>query len=114
MIINNRLELLGSFGEVNLTNYVQVPVFETEVEKLENILFDQTDETTQELTPGLISRVVYLEQNFISKTDIGNLNELLLSEGNTNLVEEVNTLHTNVSILEDRLKWQELQEENNE
>ncbi|MBO7080183.1 MAG: hypothetical protein J6W64_10400 [Bacilli bacterium] len=31
MIINNTLELLGSFGEVNLTNYVTNTVFNTAV-----------------------------------------------------------------------------------
>ena len=112
MIINNRLELLGTFGEVNLNNYVQNIVYEAEIEKLENLLYDQEDDQTHELIPGLVSRVVYLEQNYVSKSQIGDLNQLLLSTGNSNLVEEVNTLHNNILTLEEQLKWQELEEEN--
>jgi len=48
--------------------------------------------------PGLVSRVSSLENNFLK---IGNLDNLLLSDNNTTLVEEVNTLG-------ERLKWHEL------
>ena len=112
MIINNRLEQLGTFGSVDLTDYVQVTTFNTEVKKLEDVLYDQENENTGDVTLGLVSRVAYLEQNYVSQADIGDLNQLILSAGNSNLVEEVNTLHTNVSLLDERLKWQELNNDN--
>ena len=102
MIINNRIERLGTFGQVDLINYVQVTTFNTEVKKLEDTLYDQQDEETGEEIPGLVSRVNRIEiaqTQFSNK--VGNLNELLLSEGNTTLVEEVNSIN-------ERLKWQEL------
>lgn len=106
MIINNRLERLGSFGQVDLNNYVTVTQFNTRVGALEDILNDQEDEQTQETIPGLVSRVTYIETNYISQADIGDLSQLLLSPGNNNLVDEVNSIN-------DRLKWQELQNEYN-
>lgn len=101
MVIGNRLELLGTFGQVNLSDYVQVTTFNTEVKKLEDTLYDQEDENTGTTIPGLVSRVTYLEQNFVSKSNIGDLNQLLLSAGNSNLVEEVNYIN-------ERLTWKEL------
>lgn len=100
MVINNRLERLGTFGQVDLTNYVQVTTFNTAIGTLNNILLDQTNDNTGETIPGLVSRVSTIETNF---TKIGNLNNLSLSSGNTTLVEEVNTLG-------DRMKWHELNE----
>lgn len=101
MIINNTLELLGSFGEVNLTNYVTNTVFNTAVQSLENILNDQINEQTGETEYGLISRVTTIENNYVSKAQIGDLNNLLLSNNNTTLVEEVNTIN-------ERLKWHDI------
>ena len=105
MIINNRLERLGTFGQVNLNNYVQVTTFNAainiltnDIGTLNNILNDKTDTATGVVIPGLVSRVSSLENNFLK---IGNLDNLLLSDNNTTLVEEVNTLG-------ERLKWHEL------
>lgn len=101
MVINDHLERLGTFGEVNLNNYVQVTTFNQAVSSLNNILQDTTDSTTGDVIPGLVSRVSAIELNYVSKSDIGDLNDLILSEGNTTLVDEVNTLGS-------RLKWHEL------
>ena len=104
MIINNRLERLGYFGQTDLSNYVTIPQFNTRVGALEEILQDQEDEQTHETIPGLVSRVTYIETNYISAADIGDLSQLLLSPGNDNLVDEVNSIN-------ERLKWQELTQE---
>lgn len=101
MIIEDKLELLGTFGQVDLTNYVTTTTFNTAISNLNNILQDTTDTNTGLLVPGLISRVTTIENNYITKSQIGNLNNLILSGTNTTLVEEVNTIN-------DRLKWQEL------
>lgn len=101
MVIGNNLELLGTFGEVNLTNYVTNQVFNTKIQNLEDILQDTVNEDTGDTDYGLISRVTYIENNYITKSQIGDLNTLILSEGNNTLVEEVNTIS-------DRLKWHEL------
>ena len=101
MVIENRLEKLGSFGEVSLSDYVQVTTFNNAIKSLNDILQDTIDENTQETIPGLISRVNTLELNSINSAAIGNLNQLLLTGDNTTLVEEVNTIN-------DRLKWHEL------
>lgn len=111
MIIENRLERLGTFGEVNLTNYVTLTTFNTKVGNIENTLFDQQDEQTGETIPGLISRVSYIETNFVRKADIGDLSQLQLSAGNSNLVEEINTMNSSITQIDERLKWKELQEE---
>ena len=102
MVINNRLERLGTFGQVNLDNYVQVPTFNTAINSLNAILQDSTDANTGETIPGLVSRVSTIELNYVTKADIGDLGSLHLSDGNTTLVEEVNSLG-------DRLRWHELQ-----
>ena len=104
MIINNQLERLGYFGQTDLNNYVTIPQFNTRVGALEEILQDQEDEQTYETIPGLVSRVTYIETNYISAADIGDLSQLLLSPGNDNLVDEVNSIN-------ERLKWQELTQE---
>lgn len=104
MVIGNNLELLGTFGEVNLANYVTWTVFNTSISSIESILNDHENAETGETDLGLISRVVAIENNYITKTQIGDLNTLLLSDGNTNLVEEVNTIN-------ERLKWHNLIEE---
>ncbi len=101
MIINNQLEQLGTFGEVNLNNYVQTTTFNTAISTLTNILQDTEDASTGETVPGLISRITTIELNYVRTSDIGNLSQLLLSEGNETLVDEVNTIN-------DRLKWHEL------
>lgn len=103
MIIEHRLEQLGVFGETNLDNYITVPQFNTAIQYLDDILNDTIDNITGETSFGLISRVSYLETNFISKADIGDLNSLIISPENTSetLVEEVN-------VINERLTWQDL------
>ena len=101
MVIGDALEHLGTFGEVNLTNYVTTTVFETRVGSIEDILNDTIDENTGDTIPGLVSRVSAIENTYITRAEIGDLSTLILSEGNTTLVEEVNTLS-------DKLKWHEL------
>ena len=102
MIINNKLEKLGSFGQVNLNNYVQIPTFNTAISSLNNILQDTIDDNTGKEIPGLISRVSTIEANYITQADIGNLSLLFHSTENSTLVDEVNTLG-------ERLRWHELQ-----
>ena len=88
MIINNKIELLGSFGSVNFDDYVTTVDFNAAVDSLDN----------------LTNRVSNLENaNFITQRQIGYLNNLKLSEGNNNLIEEINDIN-------DRLTWQELEE----
>ena len=104
MVIGNVLELLGTFGEVNLNNYVTITTFNTAISSIENVLNDHENTETGEIDLGLISRVAAIENNYITKAQIGDLNTLLLSDGNTTLVEEVNTIN-------ERLKWHNLTEE---
>lgn len=102
MVINNHLERLGTFGQVDLNNYVKVTTFNTAINSLNSILNDTIDDNTGDTIPGLVSRVAYIETNYINKNQIGDLNSLILSTGNTTLVEEVNSLN-------ERMKWQELE-----
>ena len=89
MIINNKIELLGTVGSVDLSDYVQKVEFNTTVSTLDK----------------LTDRVAILENsNFITQQEIGYLNNLVLSENNTTLVEEINTIN-------DRLKWGSLDDE---
>lgn len=89
MIINNKIELLGTIGSVDLSDYVQKIEFNTTVSTLDR----------------LTDRVAILENsNFITQQEIGYLNNLVLSENNTTLVEEINTIN-------DRLKWGSLDDE---
>lgn len=101
MVIGDALEHLGTFGEVNLANYVTTTVFNTRVGAIEDVLNDTTDSNTGDIVPGLISRVSAIENTYITRAEIGDLNTLILSEGNNTLVEEVNTIS-------ERLKWHEL------
>lgn len=83
MIINNKIELLGTFGRVDLEDYVETTIFNTTVSALEN-------------------RLSTLEnKNFITQSEIGYLGNLILSPGNTTLIEEVNDINL-------RLQWCEL------
>lgn len=104
MVIGNSLELLGSFGEVNLNNYVTTTVFNNTVQSLENILNDHPNAQTGETDLGLISRVTTIENNYVTQAQIGDLTTLLHTGNNTTLVEEVNTIN-------ERLKWHSLIEE---
>ena len=104
MVIGNSLELLGTFGEVNLVNYVTTNTFNTAISSLEQILYDQQNPQTGETDLGLVSRVEYIENNYVTRAQIGDLNTLVLSTGNNTLVEEVNTIN-------ERLKWHNLSEE---
>ena len=113
IVVNNHLEQVGTFGQVNLLEYVKVTTFETAISSLEDVLYDKVNEQTGLTELGLISRVTYLENHFVSAEAIGDLDQLILSDGNLTLVDEVNTINTNVSSLAERLKWQELQENNN-
>lgn len=108
MIIDGALELLGTFGNVNLADYVQKTVYNAEVKKLEDTLYDSVDSHTGDLIPGLVTRVEIIEENYITKSQIGDLSTLILSGNNTTLVEEVNTINSNLDELTERLKWQEL------
>lgn len=113
IVVNNHLEQIGTFGNVNLTEYVKITTFNTEVSKLEDVLYDHTNTQTGETDFGLISRVSYLETNYVTKASIGDLEQLLLTPGNHNLVEEVNSMNLNLLTLEERMKWQELNGNNN-
>lgn len=108
MIIQNKIEHLGTFGEVNLNDYVTNSVFQSAISNLNNILNDTTDSENGNLVPGLISRVNTIEDNYISKTDIGDLSTLILTNNNTNLVEEINSINETVDGLSERLQWHEL------
>ena len=113
IVVNDHLEQIGTFGSVNLTEYVKITTFNTEVTKLENVLYDQINQQTGETDLGLISRVQHIENTFVTKAEIGDLNQLILSDGNSTLVEEVNTINSSLTSLADRMKWQELQGQNN-
>lgn len=110
IIVNGALERMGSFGQVDLTNYVTLPSFNKEVTKLNNLLYDTTDPNNGSRIPGLISRVSTIEATYITKAEIGDLNALRLSGNNTNLVQEVNTLGVSVTAINERLKWKDLQD----
>lgn len=108
MVISNRLERLGTFGQVDLTHYVTDNIFQSTISVLENILYDTSNPSTGNTTPGLINRVATIENNYITKAQIGNLSNLILSAGNTTLVEEVNTMNLELDELSERLLWHEL------
>ena len=107
LVIDSKLERMGTFGNVDLSNYVNNTTFQTLVSNLNQLLYDTTDPSTGDTSPGLVTRVTTLE---LVKNKIGNLSELMLSDGNSTLVEEVNTINNNVLSLSERLKWQELNE----
>lgn len=101
MVISGNLELLGTtVNDINLSNYVTTSAFNTAVGNINNILNDTTNNGVT--TPGLVSRVTFLE------TNIGDLTQLMLSSGNNTLVEEVNTINEELDDLDERLKWHEL------
>lgn len=91
MVINSKLERLGTFGEVNLSNYVTTNTFNT---ALNNLNFSIS---------ALSTRVSTIENNYVSKAEVGDLSNLILTSGNTTLVDQVNSLT-------DNLKWHELSE----
>lgn len=101
MVIGDKLELLGTFGQVNLANYVTTTTFNTKINSLEDVLYDKTNTQTGETDYGLVSRVQIIENNYVTQSMIGDLSTLILSENNSTLVEEVNTIS-------ERLKWHEL------
>lgn len=103
LVINGVQEFLGTFGQVNLSNYVTNTVFQGAISNLQNILNDTIDNQTGNLIPGLITRVTTIENDYVKKADIGDLSTLLISPENTSetLIEEVN-------IINERLTWQEL------
>ena len=108
IIVNGSLEKLGIFGQQDLNNYVTIPTFSTEINRLDSILLDQVDPNTHTTIPGLISRVSTIELNYLTQADIGNLNNLILSQGNNNLVDQVNTITDMTIDMQERLHWQEL------
>lgn len=110
IIVNNALERMGSFGQVDLTNYVTIPSFNTEVTRLNSLLYDTTDPSNGSRIPGLISRVSTIEANYVTKAEIGDLNALMLSGNNSNLVQEVNSINLSVTEVNERLKWKNLQD----
>lgn len=104
VVINNTIEKLGQFANIDLNNYVQTTTFETAIRSINSMLYDTYDAINDETNLGLISRVSNIEFNYVSKADIGDLDELFLSPGNLTLVEEINGIN-------ERLKWQELETE---
>ena len=111
MIINGHLERMGTLGSVDLTEYVKATTFNAETTKLENTIYGHTDSTTGEKIPGLVERVRVIEEQYVSKSEIGDLTQLLLTGNNQNLVEEVNSINNNVTELAEKLKWQDLEKE---
>ena len=111
IIVNGALERMGSFGSVDLTNYVQVTTFNTEVTRLNNLLYDTTNPSNGTTVPGLISRVSTIEANYLTRADIGDLNALILTGNNSNLVQEVNSINLSVTDVKERLKWKDLQDD---
>ena len=105
MIIQGELEHLGTFGEVNLENYVLKTTFQNTISDINNILNDSTNSETGIIQPGLISKVNTIE---IAQEKVGDLSSLILSDNNTTLVEEVNSINNNVNDLSSRLRWHEL------
>lgn len=101
MVIGDSLELLGTFGQVDLTNYITTTTFNTAISSLEDVLQDTVDPQTGNTNLGLVSRVAIIENNYVTHSQIGDLSALILSDGNSNLVEEVNAIS-------DRLQWHEL------
>ena len=94
MVISNSLELIGTIGDVDLSDYVTTSVFNTQVGNINTILNGTTS------TTGLVDRVSILE------TSVGNLNNLILTGNNTTIVEEINTIN---GIITDRLAWHNLE-----
>ena len=111
IIVNGDIEKVGSFGQVDLTSYVTIPTFTQEISRLDNILQDTTDDLTGGLVPGLISRVTTIEATYVTQFEIGNLSDLILSPGNDNLVEEMNSMNLTLADVKERLKWKDLQED---
>lgn len=73
LVINNQAERLGTFGIVNLSDYVTNTVFENRVGNLENILNDKTDSETGNLTPGLVTRFETLENSNLRDPGYGKI-----------------------------------------
>jgi len=62
MVISGNLELLGTtVNDINLSNYVTTSTFNTAVGNINDILNDTTNNGV--ITPGLVSRVTFLETN---------------------------------------------------
>ena len=113
MVISNKLERLGTFGQVDLTNYVTNNTFQSTISVLEDILYDTINPNTGNTVPGLINRVSTIENNYITQAQIGNLSNLILSAGNTTMVDEVNTINLELDELSERLLWHELNASSN-
>ena len=90
MVINGEIELIGTIGDVNLSDYITTPVFNTTVGNLNNTI------------TSINSRVTFIE------TKIGDLNQLILSTGNSTLVDEINSINMDITELSERLQWTEL------
>lgn len=73
LVINNQAERLGTFGTVNLSDYVTNTVFENRVGNLENILNDKIDSETGNLTPGLVTRFETLENSNLRDPGYGKI-----------------------------------------
>jgi len=99
MVISGELEKIGTIGDVDLADYVTDSVFQNAVGNLNTALYGDGS------TEGLIDRVSFIEEK------VGDLNDLLLSAGNTTLVEEINTINENIEDLSERLQWQELKDQ---
>lgn len=105
--------IAGEDGEVAVSAEELI----TQVSALNNVVFDQTDESGNNV-PGLVSRVATLEENLEDlTTEVSNLAGIIGDEGN-GLVKDVadNTAAiednaSEITKLWDALKWNELVEE---
>lgn len=111
LVVNGGIELIGTLGEVNLDNYVTNSTFQSTIGNLNSILYDHVDAQSGETVPGLMTRVQVIEGNYVKTSQIGDLSTLVLSNGNTTLVQEINTINEEIDLLNERLQWQELEEE---
>ena len=100
VVINGNLERVGEFADVipDLSDYVRqedfTPVQNT-VENLDHLINGYIDENDVE-HPGIDF------SSFITQAQIGGLSNLILSEGNNTLVEEINYIN-------ERLTWNDLE-----
>ena len=115
MIINGHIERMGTLGQVDLTEYVKTSTFNTAINSIEDELYGHNDPNTGDPVLGLVERVRVIENQYVTRSEIGDLSQLLLTGDNTTLVEEVNTINNNVSEIAERLQWRDLgtNEENN-
>ena len=91
MVLNNTLELLGTIGNIDLSDYVTTSVFNNRVGQIEDIL--------NNASYGLVGRVTSLEDY------IGEIN---FTGNNHSIAEELDSIHIEINDLTDQLEWHEL------